>query len=155
MNITLNIDEKLFDEGGIGEAIKEAFLSMPIEEKSVIMKDILKQYLLDSEFVKKYFIEKRSEGYSSYSRFVDYPTTNFIKLINTIDFKDEMEDVKKVFIDVIENNLRKEVLKLMVDSYVNTMANTLFKSSSDFKDELSMKMFDFFNQEMIRRNNQG
>ena len=40
MNITLNVDEKLFDEGGIGEAIKDAFINMPMEEKSSVMKAI-------------------------------------------------------------------------------------------------------------------
>ena len=136
MNITLNVDEKLFDEGGIGEAIKDAFINMPMEEKSSVMKEILKQYLLDSGFIKRYFVEdKRLSSWGTYQT-GEAPTEEFRKLISTIDFSEEMDDVKKIFEEVIKNDLKEQVIKLMVDSYINTIANTLFDSSSEFRDRL-------------------
>lgn len=59
MQFIINIDEKMFNESNIGETIRKSFESMSQEEKSSVMKDILKQYLLDSEFVKNYFVEKK------------------------------------------------------------------------------------------------
>lgn len=155
MQFTINIDEKMFNESNIGETIKNSFESMSQEEKSSIMKDILKQYLLDSGFVKNYFIEKKADswGYGS-AALKDYPTENFRKLIEKIDFTEEMDEVKKVFIEVIEKDLSKEILKLLVSSYVNTIANTLFNSSSDFTSELNARMYATFNDSISRlRNN--
>ena len=142
MNITLNIDEKLFDKSGIGEAIKEAFKTMDKEEISRIMKDILKQYLLDSEFVHNYFIETKRDSWIGSSK--EYPTKEFVELVKMIDFTTEMEEVKDVFMNVVKTDLKKEVLKLMVDSYVNTIANQLFNDSSDFKERLNARLFDTY-----------
>lgn len=155
MQFTINIDEKMFNESNIGETIKKSFESMSQEEKSSVMKDILKQYLLDSEFVKNYFVEKKADRWYGSSNFKDYPTENFMKLIQKIDFTEEMEEVKKVFIEVIEKDLSRELLKLLVDSYVNTIANTLFNSSSDFTSELNARMYATFNEGInkLRNNN--
>ena len=148
MNITLNVDEKLFDEGGIGEAIKDAFINMPMEEKSSVMKEILKQYLLDSGFIKRYFVEdRRLSSWGTYQT-EEAPTAEFRKLISTIDFSEEMDDVKKIFEEVIKNDLKDQVIKLMVDSYVNTIANTLFDSSSEFRARLSQNIFSIVVNQM-------
>lgn len=148
MNITLNVDEKLFDEGGIGEAIKDAFINMPMEEKSSVMKEILKQYLLDSGFIKRYFVEdRRLSSWGTYQT-EEAPTAEFRKLISTIDFSEEMDDVKKIFEEVIKNDLKDQVIKLMVDSYVNTIANTLFDSSSEFRVRLSQNIFSIVVNQM-------
>lgn len=148
MNITLNVDEKLFDEGGIGEAIKDAFINMPMEEKSSVMKEILKQYLLDSGFIKRYFVEdRRLSSWGTYQT-EEAPTAEFRKLISTIDFSEEMDDVKKIFEEVIKNDLKNQVIKLMVDSYVNTIANTLFDSSSEFRARLSQNIFSIVVNQM-------
>lgn len=148
MNITLNVDEKLFDEGGIGEAIKDAFINMPMEEKSSVMKEILKQYLLDSGFIKRYFVENRSYGSWGTYQTEESPTAEFRKLISTIDFSEEMDDVKKMFEEVIKNDLKEQIIKLMVDSYVNTIANTLFDKSSEFRDRLSQDIFSMVVSQM-------
>lgn len=148
MNITLNVDEKLFDEGGIGEAIKDAFINMPMEEKSSVMKEILKQYLLDSGFIKRYFVEdRRLSSWGTYQT-EEAPTAEFRKLISTIDFSKEMDDVKKIFEEVIKNDLKDQVIRLMVDSYVNTIANTLFDSSSEFRNRLSQNIFSIVVNQM-------
>ena len=152
MNITLNVDEKLFDEGGIGEAIKDAFTNMPMEEKSSVMKEFLKQYLLDSGFIKRYFVEdKRLSSWGTYQT-EEAPTAEFRKLISTIDFSEEMDDVKKIFEEVIKNDLKEQVIKLMVDSYVNTIANTLFDSSSEFRVRLSQNIFSIVINQMNNMN---
>lgn len=152
MNITLNVDEKLFDEGGIGEAIKDAFINMPTEEKSSVMKEFLKQYLLDSGFIKRYFVEdKRLSSWGTYQT-EEAPTAEFRKLISTIDFSEEMDDVKKIFEEVIKNDLKEQVIKLMVDSYVNTIAKTLFDSSSEFRDRLSQNIFSMVVSQMNNMN---
>lgn len=148
MNITLNVDEKLFDEGGIGEAIKDAFINMPMEEKSSVMKEILKQYLLDSGFIKRYFVENKSFNSWGTYKTEEAPTAEFRKLISTIDFSEEMDDVKKIFEEVIKNDLKEQVIKLMVDSYVNTIANTLFDSSSEFRVRLSQNIFSIVINQM-------
>ena len=157
MNITLNIDEKLFDEGDIGKAIKDAFTNMPIEEKSNIMKDILKQYLLDSDFIKRYFIEKRASNYYGTYKSEDYPTKEFRELISNIDFSEDMDDVKKVFIEIVKTDLQEQLTKLMVDSYINTIANSLFGNSSAFREQLSMNILTEINtrinEEKYRQSN--
>lgn len=142
MNISIFIDEKVFNESGVGEAIREAFETMDKEEKSRIMKDILKQYLLDSKFVHNYFIEEKREHWSGSMK--EYPTKEFVELVKMIDFTSEMEEVKDVFMNVINTDLKKEILKLMVDSYVNTIANQLFNNSSDFKERLNDRLFDTY-----------
>ena len=142
MNISIFIDEKVFNESGVGEAIREAFETMDKEEKSRIMKDILKQYLLDSEFVHNYFIETKRDSWIGSSK--EYPTKEFVELVKMIDFTTEMEEVKDVFMNVVKTDLKKEVLKLMVDSYVNTIANQLFNDSSDFKERLNARLFDTY-----------
>lgn len=152
MNITLNVDEKLFDEGGIGEAIKDAFINMPMEEKSSVMKEILKQYLLDSGFIKRYFVENKSFNSWGTYKTEEAPTAEFRKLISTIDFSEEMDDVKKIFEEVIKNDLKEQVIKLMVDSYVNTIANTLFDSSSEFRVRLSQNIFSIVVNQMNNMN---
>ena len=150
MNITLNIDEKLFDESGVGEAIKDAFITMPQEEKSVIMKDILKQYLLDSDFVKNYFIKKESRSWSSNYTLQDVPTDEFKELIRKIDFSSEMEDVKKVFIEVINKDLNKFLLKLLVDSYMNSIAS-MVTNNDNFRSDISYNILAEFNRLMNDR----
>lgn len=142
MNISISIDEKVFNESGVAEAIREAFENMDKEEKSKIMKDILKQYLLDSEFVHNYFIETKRDSWIGSSK--EYPTKEFVELVKMIDFTTEMEEVKDVFMNVVKTDLKKEVLKLMVDSYVNTIANQLFNDSSDFKERLNARLFDTY-----------
>ena len=142
MNISISIDEKVFNESGVAEAIREAFENMDKEEKSKIMKDILKQYLLDSEFVHNYFIETKRDSWIGSSK--EYPTKEFVELVKMIDFTTEMEEVKDVFMNVVKTDLKKEVLKLMVDSYVNTIANQLFNDSSDFKEHLNARLFDTY-----------
>lgn len=142
MNISISIDEKVFNESGVAEAIREAFENMDKEEKSKIMKDILKQYLLDSEFVHNYFIETKRDSWIGSSK--EYPTKEFVELVKMIDFTTEMEEVKDVFMNVVNTDLKKEVLKLMVDSYVNTIANQLFNDSSDFKERLNARLFDTY-----------
>lgn len=150
MNITLNIDEKLFDESGVGEAIKDAFITMPQEEKSAIMKDILKQYLLDSDFVKNYFIKKESRSWSSNYTIQDVPTDEFRELIRKIDFSSEMEDVKKVFIEVINKDLNKFLLKLLVDSYMNSIAS-MVTNNDNFRSDISYNILSEFNRLMNSR----
>ena len=142
MNISISIDEKVFNESGVAEAIREAFENMDKEEKSKIMKDILKQYLLDSKFVHNYFIEEKREHWSGSTK--EYPTKEFVELVKMIDFTTEMEEVKDVFMNVVNTDLKKEVLKLMVDSYINTIANQLFNDSSDFKERLNARLFDTY-----------
>ena len=142
MNISISIDEKVFNESGVAEAIREAFENMDKEEKSKIMKDILKQYLLDSEFVHNYFIETKRDSWIGSSK--EYPTKEFVELVKMIDFTTEMEEVKDVFMNVVKTDLKEEVLKLMVDSYVNTIANQLFNDSSDFKERLNARLFDTY-----------
>ena len=142
MNISISIDEKVFNESGVAEAIREAFENMDKEEKSKIMKDILKQYLLDSKFVHNYFIEEKREHWSGSTK--EYPTKEFVELVKMIDFTTEMEEVKDVFMNVVKTDLKEEVLKLMVDSYVNTIANQLFNDSSDFKERLNARLFDTY-----------
>lgn len=142
MNISISIDEKVFNESGVAEAIREAFENMDKEEKSKIMKDILKQYLLDSEFVHNYFIETKRDSWIGSSK--EYPTKEFVELVKMIDFTSEMEEVKDVFMNVVNTDLKKEVLKLMIDSYVNTIANQLFNDSSDFKERLNERLFDTY-----------
>ena len=150
MKITLNIDEKLFDESGVGEAIKDAFITMPQEEKSVIMKDILKQYLLDSDFVKNYFIKKESRSWSSNYTLQDVPTDEFRELIRKIDFSSEMEDVKKVFIEVINKDLNKFLLKLLVNSYMNSIAS-MVTNNDNFRSDISYNILTEFNRLMNSR----
>ncbi len=150
MNITLNIDEKLFDESGVGAAIKDAFINMPQEEKSTIMKDILKQYLLDSDFVKNYFIKKENRGWSGNYTFQDAPTDEFRELIRKIDFSSEMEDVKKVFIEVINKDLNKFLLKLLVDSYMNSIAS-MVTNNDNFRSDISYNILAEFNRLMNDR----
>ena len=150
MNITLNIDEKLFDESGVGEAIKDAFINMPQEEKSAIMKDILKQYLSDSNFIKNYFIKKENRIWSSNYAVQDVPTDEFKELIRKIDFNDEMEDVKKVFIEVINKDLNKFLLKLLVDSYMNSIAS-MVTNNDNFRSDISNNILTEFNRLMNSR----
>lgn len=150
MKITLNIDEKLFDDSGVGEAIKDAFITMPQEEKSVIMKDILKQYLLDSDFVKNYFIKKESRSWSSNYTLQDVPTDEFRELIRKIDFSSEMEDVKKVFIEVINKDLNKFLLKLLVNSYMNSIAS-MVTNNDNFRSDISYNILTEFNRLMNSR----
>ena len=150
MKITLNIDEKLFDDSGVGEAIKDAFITMPQEEKSAIMKDILKQYLLDSDFVKNYFIKKESRSWSSNYTLQDVPTDEFRELIRKIDFSSEMEDVKKVFIEVINKDLNKFLLKLLVDSYMNSIAS-MVTNNDNFRSDISYNILAEFNRLMNSR----
>lgn len=150
MNITLNIDEKLFDESGVGEAIKDAFINMPKEEKSAIMKDILKQYLLDSDFVKNYFIKKESRGWSNNYTLQDVPTDEFRELIRKIDFSSEMEDVKEVFIEVINKDLNNFLLKLLVDSYMNSIAS-MVTNNDNFRSDISYNILSEFNRLMNSR----
>ena len=148
MKITLNIDEKLFDESGVGEAIKDAFINMPQEEKSAIMKDILKQYLLDSDFVKNYFITRKNNWVSN--RIEDAPSDEFRELIRKIDFSSEMEDVKKVFIEVINKDLNKFLLKLLVDSYMNSIAS-MVTNNDNFRSDISYNILAEFNRLMNDR----
>ena len=63
-----------------------------------------------------------------------------------------MDDVKKIFEEVIKNNLKEQVIKLMVDSYVNTIARTLFDSSSEFRDRLSQNIFSIVVSQMNNMN---
>lgn len=144
MNISINIDNELFDSGGVGEAIKTAFETMPDEEKATVMKDILRQYLLDDKFIKNYFIKKLDTGYGYHLE--ECPTQHFYNMIEKIDFSAEMNEVKEAFMKVIKNDLGNMLLKLMLDSYINTVANTLFQRSSDFKTELKSALEQNFYQ---------
>ena len=123
---------------------------MPQEEKSVIMKDILKQYLLDSDFVKNYFIKKESRSWSSNYTLQDVPTDEFRELIRKIDFSSEMEDVKKVFIEVINKDLNKFLLKLLVNSYMNSIAS-MVTNNDNFRSDISYNILTEFNRLMNSR----
>lgn len=126
MQITLNVDAKLFNNNGIGEAIKDLFNSISDEEKRDILKNILIQYLNDTDIIKNYFINQR---YVNYTR-MDQPTDEFRKLIQKIDMSTEMEDIKKKMINIIENDLQNVLVELFVRNFVNNFQNTLTQDTN-------------------------
>jgi hypothetical protein len=126
MQITLNVDAELFNNNGIGEAIKDLFNSISDEEKRDILKNILIQYLNDTDIIKNYFINQR---YVNYTR-IDQPTDEFRKLIQKIDMSTEMEDIKKKMINIIENDLQNVLVELFVRNFVNNFQNTLTQDTN-------------------------
>ena len=126
MQITLNVDAELFNNNGIGEAIKDLFNSISDEEKRDILKNILIQYLNDTDIIKNYFINQR---YVNYTR-MDQPTDEFRKLIQKIDMSTEMEDIKKKMINIIENDLQNVLVELFVRNFVNNFQNTLTQDTN-------------------------
>ncbi len=134
MNITLNIDEKLFNESGIGEAIKESFNKLTDDELSDIMKDILHQYLSNEEILKNYFIKKQYDSWTH--RNEEYPSENFVKMINKIDLSEEMDDIKDRMINILNNDLNKILTDLFARSFVNSIYN-MINTDNEFKDDIS------------------
>lgn len=141
MQITLNIDAELFNNNGIGEAIKDLFNSISDEEKRDILKDILIQYLNDTDIIKNYFINQR---YINYTK-IDQPTDEFRKLIQKIDMSTEMEDIKKKMMNIIENDLQNILVELFVRSFVNNFQNTLIQDTN-FQDYISSRIISMINK---------
>lgn len=141
MQITLNVDAELFNNNGIGEAIKDLFNSISDEEKRDILRDILFQYLNDTDIIKNYFINQRYINYTT----IYQPTDEFRKLIQKIDMSTEMEDIKKKMMNIIENDLQNILVELFVRSFVNNFQNTLIQDTN-FQNYISSRIISMINK---------
>ncbi len=150
MNITLNIDKELFNNSGVGDAIKEAFDSLSEENKVSIMKDIIHQYLSEESIIKKYFLNDRYDAWER--KTVYYPSDNFNKIINKIDLSKDMEDIKDKMLNLLNNDLNKILSKLIADAYVNALSN-MIKNDDDFRNDISCSIHSQFNMMMQANNN--
>ena len=134
MQITINIDEKLFNDSGIGEAIKDSFNKLSKEDLSNIMKDIIHQYLSNEEILKGYFINKRYDNWKH--NYEEYPSTEFISIINRIDLSKEMDDIKDKIINLLNNDINKILTDLFARTFINSIS-TMICNDDDFRNAIS------------------
>lgn len=147
MQITINIDEKLFNDGGIGEAIKDSFNKLSKEDLSNIMKDIIHQYLSNEEILKGYFINKRYDNWKH--SYEEYPSTEFVSIINRIDLSKEMDDIKDKMINLLNNDINKILTDLFARTFVNSIS-TMISNDKDFRDAISDSVNRQFSSLMMK-----
>ena len=134
MQVTISIDKEVFDSDEIGGTIKAIFNSIPEEEKVVIVKDLMMQYLTEESVIKNYLVEMRYDRWTSRHEYC--PTINFNRLIEKIDLTTEMEDIKKKMIDIINNELENILIRLFVNNFVGMLSNTM-SNDSKFINEMT------------------
>ena len=146
MQITLNVDENLFNESGVGLAIKEAFDSMPEEEKRSIVTDIVRQRLTESEVVKRYFIE----GSYRYSGDKPRPTYEFSKIIGSIDFSKELESAKTQILGFVSEPQPDLIAEMIVRAFIKNLADCLSEDAT-FKGALTERIVSLGNSMFERK----
>ena len=135
MQITLNVDEKLFNESGVGMAIQNAFDSMPDEDKKAIVTDIVRQHITESKVVKRFFVD----GSYRYANDTPQPTHEFRKIIESIDFSKELEAMKDQILGFVTEPHQELLVNMIVEAFMHHMAEAVF-TDSKFKDLITQEI---------------
>ena len=122
MQFVINIDDEIISELDLANEMKELYKQIPDEEKQAILKDMIKEYLTHSDVIKGIFLQR---GYNDYT----YPTDEFKRLINKIDFTEEMEDVKQKMMGIITDDLKNVLVELFVNSFFKSLTESITKDS--------------------------
>lgn len=130
MNITINIDDKTFNDSNVGASIVEAFNKLSKDEIKDVMKEVLKQYLENDSVIRGYFVQ-RSTGWGYGNG--EIPTQEFKSLISKIDFSNLTDDIKNRMVDMITHDLDKIVVSLVTDSIISGLSRSI-TNSSEFND---------------------
>ena len=130
MNITINIDDKTFNDSNVGASIVEAFNKLSKDEIKDVMKEVLKQYLENDSVIRGYFV-RRSTGWGYGNG--EIPTQEFKSLISKIDFSNLTDDIKNRMVDMITHDLDKIVVSLVTDSIISGLSRSI-ANSSEFND---------------------
>ena len=126
MNITLNIDDKTFNDSNVGASIVEAFNKLSKDEIKDVMKEVLKQYLENDSVIRGYFVQRSTNwGYGN----GEIPTQEFKSLISKIDFSNLTDDIKNRMVDMITHDLDKIVVSLVTDSIISGLSRSIVNSS--------------------------
>lgn len=117
IQLTINIDEKMFDES-LGKTLQEM---KPEELKDVITECIKQYFLTNNENIEKLLYEKRDTYYGGYTL---GPSIFTEKLIQNLDYSglqeiaDKcIEDLKKHYKDIIEKVLLEMMVEGLTDTY--------------------------------------
>lgn len=138
MNITINIDESLFDD-----VIKNELKAIPAEQLQKVIKDCIVERLkqptvgadgkvLAYNVLESFFFEKNNYGYYNNG----LKGTQLLEdVLRKIDYSDVATELKDTVINYIKNNNKKVTEDLLFKFMVEGMSKMIW-SSEQFRSEL-------------------
>ena len=134
MQLVLNIDDELFKSSNLGEELNKIIHTVSSEDMEIIVKDILKEYLIEylmkDDIIKNYFTE-----YSIYYKGMA-PSPELKKIINQIDFSEEMKDIKEKYIKILNEDIEEILIGQFAQAYSRAFSN-LITEDRDFSSRIS------------------
>ena len=137
MQLVLNIDDELFKSSDLGTELNKIIHSVSNEDLKIIVKDILKEYMMKDDVIKNYFTETnfRYSGPSSLG-----PSLELKKIINQIDFSEEMKDVKEKYIKILNEDIREILIGQFAQAYARAFSN-LITEDRDFSNRINSSIY--------------
>lgn len=137
MQLVLNIDDELFKSSDLGTELNKIIHSVSDEDLKIIVKDILKEYMMKDDVIKNYFTEThfRYSGPSALG-----PSPELKKIINQIDFSEEMKDIKKKYIKILNEDIKEILIDQFAQAYSRAFSN-LITEDRDFSNRINNSIY--------------
>lgn len=133
MQLVLNIDDELFKSSDLGTELNKIIHSVSDEDLKIIVKDILKEYMMKDSVIKNYFTETnfRYSGPNSLG-----PSSELRRLINQIDFSEEMKEVKEKYVRILNEDIENILIEQFANAYTRAFSN-LIMEDRDFSNRVN------------------
>ena len=116
MQLTINIDETMFKD--VVEKELEAFSK---EELHDIIKQCIVKFLVEGDTIKQLLVKEQSEQNRWYKSLE--PTHLFEHVVKSMDFNDELKEVKEAFTKCILENFQSIVTELIGNAIAKQLAD--------------------------------
>lgn len=117
MEVKIQIDETRF-----GELLDKELEAFSKEELHDFIAEAIKQYLVDTSFVKKFFVETRVNRNSWSSREEEVPTQLLSEAVKNLDWGPALSEIQEVFTKVLKEQTTEIIVSLMANSIANAFS---------------------------------
>ena len=117
MQLTINIDETMFKD-----VVEKELGAFSHEELHDIIKQCIVKFLLEGDTIKQLLVKEQSDSYSRYYKSLE-PTKLFESAVKSMDFSEDLKEIKESFTKCILENFQSIVTELIGKAIAKQLAD--------------------------------
>ena len=117
MQLTINIDETMFKD-----VVEKELGAFSHEELHDIIKQCIVKFLTEGDTIKQLLVKEQTDNYSRYYKSLE-PTKLFESAVKSMDFNEDLKEIKDAFTKCILDNFQSIVTELIGQSIAKQLAD--------------------------------
>lgn len=117
MQLTINIDETMFKD-----VVEKELGAFSHEELHDIIKQCIVKFLTEGDTIRQLLVKEQSDSYSRYYKSLE-PTKLFESAVKSMDFSEDLKEVKEAFTKCILENFQSIVTELIGNAIAKQLAD--------------------------------